>query len=297
MPTSQRSLAEQRRDDLRAARQPESFRGFCDDGPVSPRIARRVRPDPLPLHGWPPGNASEVDRLSDADLETLNGLLPWHCFTADGRGRRFGDRAGPGKREEPQPIPDPRIILMDERFGLENRTVLEVGCFEGVHTVGLCKRGAAVIAVDSRPENVAKTIVRTGLYGCNPRIVVRNLEEPDALEGLEADIAHHVGVLYHLQDPVSHLLRLGAVVEGIMLDTHVAAEAEDSYQVAAETYAFAHFAEGGRADPFSGMRSSAKWLTLDALMAALSRGGFDTIEMIEERQERNGPRVLLFATR
>ncbi|MGH8603524.1 MAG: hypothetical protein ACREXR_12355, partial [Gammaproteobacteria bacterium] len=51
-----------------------------------------------------------VEFLSDENLQALNALLPWKCFTVDSKGRRFGDRAWPGKRETPQPVPDPRIV-------------------------------------------------------------------------------------------------------------------------------------------------------------------------------------------
>ena len=78
-----------------------------------------------------------MDALSDDDLAVVNDLLPWQCFTVDARGRRLGTRAWAGKREEPQALPDPRITLMGDRWPLAGRTVLEVGCFEGVHTIGL----------------------------------------------------------------------------------------------------------------------------------------------------------------
>ena len=78
-----------------------------------------------------------VDSLGDDELRELNALLRWNCFTADVHGRRFGQRAWPGKREQPQVVPDVRIVQMNEKFGLADKHVLEVGCFEGVHTIGL----------------------------------------------------------------------------------------------------------------------------------------------------------------
>ena len=79
--------------------------------------------------GQRPAPASPVDRLDADDLALVNRLLPWQCFTTDGLGRRVGDRAWAGKREEPQPIPDRRIGLMDARWSLRGRSVLELGCF------------------------------------------------------------------------------------------------------------------------------------------------------------------------
>jgi tRNA (mo5U34)-methyltransferase len=37
---------------------------------------------------------------------------------------------------------------------LSNKDVLEIGCFEGIHTIGLCNYSRRVYAVDSRIENV-----------------------------------------------------------------------------------------------------------------------------------------------
>lgn len=238
-----------------------------------------------------------MDELTDDDLAAVNSLLPWSCFTVDSSGRRFGDSAWPGKRDAPQPLPDRRVLLMDERFGLRGRAVLEVGCFEGVHTIALCRLGADVTALDSRIENAVKTMVRAGLYGCAPRVLVRDLEHEDALAGLDADLAHHVGVLYHLEDPVTHLYDLGRHVGAVMLDTHVAESASASYDAMEQRWGYAPYSEGGRADVFSGMRAQARWLTLDVLRDALALAGFARIDVIEEREERNGRRVLLFAER
>jgi hypothetical protein len=261
------------------------------------RFRRRPPAEELPFAGWPPGPPSSVDLLTDEDLEAINGLLPWQCFTVDGRGRRLGDRTSSHKRAEPQLIPDPRIVRLDGRIGLDGTSVLELGCFEGVHTIGLCERGAIVTAIDARPENVVKTLARTGLYGHFPEVVLRDLEDPDAFSGLEAEVAHHVGVLYHLDDPVGHLLRLGRSVSQMLLDTHIAPRAESAYEVDGTTFEYATYVEGGRSDPFSGMRPTAKWLTIDALRTALHMAGFDHVDVVEERDERNGPRILAFASR
>ena len=60
--------------------------------------------------------------------------------------------------------------------------------------------------LDARIENVVKTIVRCAFFGVSPRVAVLDLEDPAGQEGLlDADLCHHVGVLYHLSDPVAHL--------------------------------------------------------------------------------------------
>lgn len=242
-----------------------------------------------------------VDNLSDAELKELNQILRWNCFTVDSKGRRFGQRARSGKRDTPQLVPDRRLKIFHDEFNLEGKHVLEVGCFEGVHTVGLCNRAAKVTAIDSRIENVVKTIVRTSLFGCYPTVFKCDLDIPADVTLLPSvDLLHHVGVLYHLVDPVAHIFDIAPQVkEGMMLDTHVARQGEDklSYQVRGKTYKYRNFKEGGKAEVFAGMGDHAKWLSIDTLLSVLRDAGFTSSRVLEERDERNGLRVLILARR
>jgi tRNA (mo5U34)-methyltransferase len=269
------------------------------------RALVRRKASPLPLTGYSGQGVSAplVERLSDDDLSHLNRLLPWSCFTADGRGRRLGDAAWTGKREEAQVIPDRRIELMDERFGLAGQHVLEIGCFEGVHTIALCQRAGRVTAIDARVDNVVKTIVRCAFHGCHPEVFACDVETsgaPEELTALNADFVHHVGVLYHLRDPFSHLRSLGVIAgKGLLLDTHVApaGKATDEVVVDGEAYRYMRYQEGGRSEVFSGMYDHAKWLLLDTLVMLLYQAGFLWVDVVQERMERNGPRVLILASR
>jgi 2-polyprenyl-3-methyl-5-hydroxy-6-metoxy-1,4-benzoquinol methylase len=259
---------------------------------------RLAQPRPHYAEGQAPGRF--VDRLSDADVKRLNGLLPWRCFTVDTHGRAVGGVAWRGKRSAPQSIPDPRIARFHERFDLAGQHVLEIGCFEGVHTIALCRLASRVTAVDARLENVVKTVVRCALYDVWPRVFVFDVEGSDDDDLVHADLCHHVGVLYHLSDPISHLRSLGTwISRGLMLDTHYArpAEANEEYEVGGEAFRYRRYAEHGRGDVFSGMQSHSKWLLLDDIERVLSDAGFDIVEIAETREERNGPRVLLFGER
>jgi Protein of unknown function (DUF1698) len=245
-------------------------------------------------------SAPFVDRLADADLNRLNELLPWRCFTVDSHGRPFGGVAWRGKRVAPQLIPDPRIGRFHERFDLSDKHVLEIGCFEGVHTIALCGLAERVTAIDARVENVVKTLVRCAFFDERPRVFPYDVEGAGDGELMRADLCHHVGVLYHLTDPISHIRRLGTwISRGLMLDTHFAhtGDATDEYDVDGERFRFRRYAERGREDAFSGMRPHSKWLLLGDITRVLRGAGFDTVEVVEEREERNGPRALLFAER
>lgn len=239
--------------------------------------------------------------LSDAELKELNRLLPWKCFTTDNLGRRFGNPAWAGKRTVPENIPDPRIQLMHDYFDLSDKVVLEVGCFEGVHTIGIGDFAKAVIAIDARIENVVKTIVRCAAYGRHPSVSLYNIEtQPPDVTRLNADVMHHMGVLYHLKNPVEHLLSVGSYIRtGITLDTHYCSpdQAGSTYEHGERRYRYKKFRESGHRDPFSGVYDHAKWLLLDDIVGLLAESGFADCRIVETRAERFGPRVLLFARR
>lgn len=242
-----------------------------------------------------------VDALPDEELDALNVALPWAAFVVDGKGRPFGRPWSANKRNTPNKIPDPRIVALDQRTPLRDSVVLELGCFEGIHTVALAGLAKHVLATDARIENLAKTLVRCWAFGEVPTVFHWNLEEgPPTHVTVDCDVAHHVGVLYHLRDPVGHLRRLAPHVRGsIMLDTHVASDGDqlEDYVVDGEVLRVRRYRERGRADPFSGMEDHSRWLREDDLVGVLRDLGFATVEVAERRDERNGPRVLIYADR
>jgi hypothetical protein len=240
-----------------------------------------------------------IDLLPDAQLAELNGILRWQSFVVDRAGRRFGAPGSHRRADRPQTFPNKRTQLMHDTFGLRGRRVLEIGCFEGLHTLGLCELGAEVTAIDSRVENVVKTIVRTALFDRHPRVFVCDVERrplPAAL--LAAEYCHHVGVLYHLQDPVTHIADLGTLIShGLLLDTHYALEeeADRTYAVGNETFRYRYYGEFGYTEVLSGMYDHAKWLTLPTLLSLLERAGFTRVRKVEARVGTQGPRVLILA--
>lgn len=236
-------------------------------------------------------------RISDQSLQELNAALPWHAGTLLEDGRLVGRLdARPHKRDDVQPIPDKRIRRLDQELSLAGKSVLEVGCFEGIHTLGLRHFDADVTAVDIRPMNVLKTLARLSAHGESARVFVLDVEEATTLAHF--DVVFHCGVLYHLEDPVTHLRNLLPACDAIYLDTHVAGEGRDgdTMEVDGETFRGYRHQEGGWNDPFSGRGASAFWLSLQDLQALLDAQGF-ACETWSERAERNGPRVGLMARR
>ncbi len=257
----------------------------------------------LPLHGFT-GDRTVVpgiSYLSDAKLEEINELLPWSAFVSDSKGRRFGNQASDNKRNRPSPVPDRRITLLNDKIPLAGRSVLEIGCFEGIHTVALAQYGAEVWGCDARIVNIAKSAVRCAFFQVNAKFFVWDIEEslPES-QARDWDILHHIGVLYHLLDPVGHLQHIAPRIrQCILLDTHVAA-AENAILSDMQNgfnYRYQMHNESGYDCVFAGTKPTARWLHLDDLKSLLTSLGFAEIEQIELRDERNGPRVFLLAYR
>lgn len=243
-------------------------------------------------------NYQAFEHLSDTDLAVLNRLLPWKCFTEDSLGRKLGQQAWEGKRSERQEIPDLRIIKLDEAISLANKSVLEVGCFEGVHTIGLLSFTPTVVALDSRIENVTKTLTRCSAYGVFPKTYVLDIDDEEQTISLpEFDVLHHVGVLYHLFDPVTHLNTLLPKIQtAVLLDTHYATD-EMAIQTDATCYEYYEYKELGYDDVFSGMAPTSKWLLKSHIFELLMKNGFSSIKVLSDKIERNGPRISLVASK
>ena len=235
-------------------------------------------------------------KLSDEDLEQINRILPWYAGTQLEDGRILGSlTARAGKREAVERVPDKRITRLDQVLGLAGKTVLEIGCFEGIHTLGLCSYGATVTAVDIRPLNVIKTAARLACYGYSASVFPLDVEDPAATLP-DFDVIFHCGVLYHLEDPVSHLQRLLPHGRAIYLDTHVAEENADdaTLEAGGRTYQGHQHYEAGWADPFSGRGRGAFWMRTADLIALIEEAGF-AVQVWSERDERNGRRIGLLA--
>jgi hypothetical protein len=180
--------------------------------------------------------------------------------------------------------------------------VLEMGACEGQHTVLLAQFCREVCAVEVRPRNVVGALIRQFLWGVrNVQNVVVDARGLDPALG-HFDVIFHVGVLYHLANPIEHLHTTCALGDALLLDTHYATDAqknlrESSLQWRGRTWRTRRFRESGWKDVFSGVDSSSEWLYRDDLLQVLRELGFARIEVFRDVVERNGARIGLLAQR
>jgi hypothetical protein len=275
---------------------------YLDSGEVlgeSPDVAGALQSTKQLLNG----RLIPAATLTNADVESFNNLLPWAAMTVDPRGRIVGRAWNSRKRSGVHGLVDARQRKFNDTFDLKDRHVLELGCFEGIHTIGLLLLGASVTAVDGRMENVLKTLARVWAYGMKCDVAKWDFEEaPSELLPDRWDVLHHIGVLYHLSDPVGHLNAvLPRTTQAVLLDTHVADSAEVAtleYVVDGIPVRYRRKAEPHAvSSPFAGMRDHAKYLVLEDLVEHLRKHGFAQTKVVSNRLERNGRRVTVWAFR
>lgn len=105
-------------------------------------------------------------------------------------------------------------------------------------------------------------------------------------------------MLYHLADPVGHLQAMRPLVKhALLLDTHIATPggARATYSAGGREYRYQRQGEANRSSPFAGLGDHARWLEERDLIDAVTAAGFANPEILDRRDERNVPRILLTA--
>jgi 2-polyprenyl-3-methyl-5-hydroxy-6-metoxy-1,4-benzoquinol methylase len=196
--------------------------------------------------------------------------------------------------------------LVDRHLGgYAGRRVLDLGCLEGYFSVECALHGAEVLGIDAKEINLKKCeFVRSVL-----RVPSLSFALDDAMNVTRErygsfDVVLALGLLYHLEDPVSFLANVARLCEGfLVLDTLVALEerpqqisgwepelsAVREFSFGQRTYRGRHYREyqpgaGEEERAFSTTASYTNelsvWLTESALVDALRDAGFEQLEKI-----------------
>ena len=225
------------------------------------------------------GAACQIDSWSDQELKKLNKILEWRCFSVDGIGRRFGQKAWKNKRQVPERIPSPEVVLFNQYCNLSGAKVLDVGSFEGIHSISMSMMGAKVFAVDARVENVVKTIVRSGIYRASVETAKFTFEQ-EPLDRLPSNIDYifHRSLLPLMEDPVKHLYDLGEIAKrGIYLDTVVYSKLSETYQTMGKTFRCLTMRNLRMNGEFSGAGKIGRGLEAETIVDSLKEAGFKNI--------------------
>lgn len=236
--------------------------------------------------------------LTEQQLLDFQNAVQWRTGYELPDGRLLGV---PGKRGNVARGLDPRVQAVRDHFKPQGKRILEIGCCEGGHTVQLATICSEVVGLDVRPHNIVAALVRSFVHGTkNARFELADVRELGGEHGA-FDIVFHVGVLYHLDDPAGHLARIAALAPDLILDTHYADDSlpwpttESTHD--GQKYAARLYREGGWDDVFSGVQPASAWLMRDDLLRCLQDIGYTTVTVLDDRKERNGPRLTLIARR
>jgi 2-polyprenyl-3-methyl-5-hydroxy-6-metoxy-1,4-benzoquinol methylase len=193
------------------------------------------------------------------------------------------------------------------------KRVLDIGCLESYFSLECARHGADVVGIDAKDINIKKCEFVKSVMGV-PKLT---FALDDAMNVTRErygsfDVVLALGLLYHLDDPVTFLAQLADVCTGfLVLDTLVAFEDApqriDDWEP--ELSPIRDFSFGGRSyrgrlyreyqegvdeqeRAFSTTASHTNdlsvWLTEDALRSALSDGGFEQLEkVVFPREEDN----------
>jgi hypothetical protein len=237
-----------------------------------------------------------VIELTDRQLQDFQDAVDWETAMRLPDGRVLGNL---GKRDAIMSGRDFRITALADRFELSGMRVLELGSHEGNHTVQLAELAREVVAVEVRPKNIVGALVRLFVHDvANVRLVLGDVRDLDASFG-RFDLLFHVGVLYHLSDPVDHLFAIAATADALLLDTHYETRETErpraDLRQTARAYEGYVVGEGGWPNSFSGVDETSCWLERASLLRLVGDVGFGEIEVIDDRVERNGHRITLVA--
>ncbi len=94
------------------------------------------------------------------------------------------------------------------------------------------------------------------------------------------------GLLYHLPEPWKLIERLAPIAPKLFLWTMYADDPSDD--IVANGFRGRNRTEGGADKPLSGLSSHSLWLTLGSLLDALTKSGYQRIEIINNQSDQSG---------
>jgi len=173
------------------------------------------------------------------------------------------------------------------------RSVLELGCLEGGHTIAIARalNPRRVVAIEGRAANVERARLVMRAHGLS-MVDVRqgDLETLDLRTLGRFDAVFNCGLLYHLPRPWELLRRIARVTRGMYLSTHYSPD--DQAVTTVNGYSGFLYGEYGHEDPLSGLSNQSFWPTRSSLLAMLHDAGFGACNVTyEEPNHPHGPLI------
>jgi SAM-dependent methyltransferase len=186
-----------------------------------------------------------------------------------------------------------RIMQMLVQFAdkpVNELSVLDLGCGEGVYAIEAALRGARVLAIDGRTERMDDGIAMAERLGLtNVRFEQKDIRRVSAHSHGEFDVVFFLGILYHLDE--SDVFQMLANLHGLcrqylFIDTHISLFPDGRCSHEGRTYRGQRVREHGDADS-EATRRARVGASLDntfaflfdrqSLVRALVDAGFQTV--------------------
>src|SRR5438132_2247529 len=197
-----------------------------------------------------------------------------------------------GKDADVNPYRLQRLVRMiTDLYGSFNGLrVLDIGSFEGAHSIEFALRGSQVLGVEGRDANLAKARFAQEILGLtNVEFVKDDVRNISVDKYGQFDVVLCSGILYHLDEPdiFTFLDSVASVVRKCaIIDTHISVLPEQKVSFRGEDY-FGLFyieypqkpseEEEGKAVGASIGNLKSFWLTRPSLYNFLSRVGFTSV--------------------
>lgn len=168
--------------------------------------------------------------------------------------------------------------------------VLDLASLEGLYGIECALRGARVLSVEGRAENLAKTEFARDCLGLG-NLETRQADVRDLTLARDGrfDVILCLGIFYHLDEPglFDFAMRLGEMTSRLLIvDTHVALRTKTVVRWGGEEWSGKRFVEHTAGSTDEEVRArrwasldnpSSLWLTEASLLRLLTRAGFTSV--------------------
>jgi hypothetical protein len=175
-----------------------------------------------------------------------------------------------------------RIVQWVHDFagGPEGLHILDLGAYEGAHSVALARLGAEVVAVEGREEHVRRARASKEQWNLDNLTIVHGDARRLIREQGRFDVVLCLGLLYHLDTD-----DLGPFVEAIgdtgcalaIVETQISLSSPHSFSYRGHEYRGRRYDEEIEEPGASLDNRVSFWLTRPSLVNLLSRAGFSSI--------------------
>lgn len=229
-----------------------------------------------------------------ADFFGFDIFKEWHCQFPIGKLSIEGI-------QEKISLSEPRIDELIRRIDPRDKRILELGSLEGLHSFMLHSLGVReVIAIEGRAENFLKCLIVKNSFNLNRcKFFFGDLKE--ILPGLSGtfDICLALGILYHLDNPISILYQIGKISKNLFAWTHYSTDDFPEgplvhIQEEGKIYR-GKYVEEDKNNYLSGLYGKAFWIWEGDILKLVRDAGFREIEIIHKEKHEHGPAVTFMA--